>query len=208
MAFFAPIKAGWFKWLVGPTTLYLVIWIVYTFPAIKSVSIHFFADDGDGLQNVWNIWWVHRSLVEWHRLPYITPLLHAPAGTTLIGQTLNPFNGLAGLVLHPWLTLVQTHNALVIFSFVSAGLTAFWLAHEFSGSYVGSLIGGFIFTFSNFHFNHAMSHLQLVSLEWIPLFLLVWWRLLTRPTVTGALGAALTLFLVELTDHYYFFTPL
>jgi hypothetical protein len=46
--------------------------------------------------------------------------------------------------------------------------------------------------------------MQLVSLEWVPLFILVWWRLLSRPRAALAVAAAVTLLLVLLCDYYYF----
>ena len=139
-----------------------------------------------------------------HVLPWHTAYLHYPAGTTLVGHTLNPFNGLLAIAMLPWLSMVQTYNAIVIFSFVSGGVTAFWLCREMTGSYSGSLLGGAIFTFSSFHFMHADGHLQLTALEWIPLFLLCWMRFCGARTWMHAVAAAAALGLVLLCDLYYF----
>jgi hypothetical protein len=61
-----------------------------------------------------------------------------------------------------------------------------------------------VFTFSAFHFAHAIGHMQLVSLEWMPLFVLLWWKLLTTPSYGLAVGVAVALALVLLCDYYYF----
>ncbi|HEX5501538.1 MAG TPA: hypothetical protein VFW96_02880, partial [Thermomicrobiales bacterium] len=71
--------------------------------------------------------------------------------------------------------------------------------------YWSSLVGGALFTFANYHFAHAQGHLQLVALEWLPLFLLCWQRLLVAPGMWRALAAAGALLLVQLCDYYYFF---
>ena len=68
----------------------------------------------------------------------------------------------------------------------------------------GSLVGGGVFTFSSFHVAHASSHLQLVALEWIPLFLLCWMRFCETPTAGRGAAAAGALLLVMLCDLYYF----
>jgi hypothetical protein len=47
--------------------------------------------------------------------------------------------------------------------------------------------------------------MQLISMEWIPLFLLAWWRLIERPSYKLAAGSGLALFLVVLCDYYYVF---
>ena len=72
----------------------------------------------------------------------------------------------------------------------------FWLTHYFIKSYAASLLSGFMFTFSNFHFMHAQGHMQFVALQWLPLFLLSWFMLLNKPSTVNAIFAALALFLV------------
>ncbi len=192
------------KWFAWPSLLYLTAFTAFTWPWMPHFSSRFFANDGDGLQNVWNIWWVNHAVTVLHQSPWHTNVLHFPHGTTLLGQTMNPFNGFVGIFLLRWFSLAQTYNLLVIFSFVIGGVTAFWLCHEFTHHYRASLIGGFAFTFSAYHFASAMGFMQLVSLEWIPLFVMLWWRLLEQPSRRNAIGAAITLFLVLWCDYYYF----
>ncbi|HEX9016177.1 MAG TPA: hypothetical protein VF960_09305, partial [Chloroflexota bacterium] len=55
------------------------------------------------------------------------------------------------------------------------------------------------------HFAHAEGHMQLVSLEWLPLFVLLWYVTITRPRPLAAAAAALALFAVVLCDYYYMF---
>jgi hypothetical protein len=135
---------------VFPVLFYLVMFCIYTYPLLLDFSTHFFADQGDGLQNVWNIWWVNKAVTQMHQLPWQTSYLHYPNGVSLLGSTLNPFNGFMGIVLLPFLTLIETHNFIVIFSFVLGGVTAFWLAYYLTESYWSSIVAGFIFTFSNY----------------------------------------------------------
>ena len=103
------------------------------------------------------------------------------------------------------LSLTATYNTITIFAFVMGGMTMYWLAYYLTRSFWGSIIAGFIFTFSNYHFMHAQGHLQLVSLEWIPLFILCWYSLITKPHTAKAVGAAIVLWMVLLCDNYYFF---
>lgn len=188
-----------------PIILFLFLFIILTYPTILKFSTHLFADTGDGLQGVWNIWWVNKSITELHQWPWYTNYLHFPHGTTLIGHTLCPLKGFLAIPLLKFLSLTQTYNFLVIFSFVVGGLTAFLLSYHLSKSYWGSLLAGFIFSFSNYHFAHAQGHLQLISLEWLPLFILTWLLFLQRPSILLSLGSALTLLAVVLCDYYYFF---
>lgn len=193
------------KMLLAPAALYLAAFALLTWPLITQFPTHLFADRGDGVQNYWNLWWMHRSIVEMHAPFWKTPYLHYPIGTSLLGHTLNPFNGLMAIPLIPFLGLLPAYNFIVVFSFVMGGVTAFWLARHLTRAYWPSILGGAIFTFSAYHFAHAEGHMQLVSLEWLPLFALLWYLAVTRPRPLFGIGAALALFAVLLCDYYYAF---
>lgn len=209
------IRAAWDKhnrtrlaltFIIIPLLVYFAFFCFYTWPWVTHFNGWFFTDRGDGLQNVWNMWWVDKSVTQLHQLPWHTMFLHYPYGVTLLGQTLNPFNGFIGIILQDIfrLSLAQAFNLMIVFSFIAGGLTSFWLCYYFTKKYVPSLIGGFVFTFSSYHFAHAIGHMQLVSLEWVPLFILLWWKFLKKPTYALALGSSICLLLVLLCDYYYF----
>lgn len=195
------------KWFLAPALLYFVAFYFFSPHYWGQFTNGFFLDKGDGYQNVWNVWWIDWSITQLHHHPWFTNYLHWPSGASLITQTMNPFNGLVMLpFVHLFsLSLVQAVNAMVVFSFVMSGVTMFWLVHYLSKSYAVALLAGAMFTFSSYHFAHGIGHMQLISMEWIPLFLLAWWRLLERPSYKLAVGSSLALFLVVLCDYYYVF---
>jgi hypothetical protein len=199
-----PHVASGFSRIALAAVLYTVAFFALTWPSATRFRTHWFTDDVDGLQNVWNIWWVGYAVEVLHRSPWHTNYLHYPYGTSLLAHTLNPFNGFAAIFCARLMSPIAVHNTIVTFGFVAGGVTAFLLAHHLTRSVAASLLAGFIFTFSNFHFAHAQGHLQLVSLEWIPLFVLLWLKLVETPTIALGVGAALVLFLVILCDYYYF----
>ncbi len=192
------------RWFGLPLVIYFIAFTLFTWPWLPNFSDYLLTDKGDGLQNVWNIWWIHESVINLQQLPWHTNMLHHPFGVTLIGQTLNPFNGFVALGLMQFMPLNQAFNTMVIFSFVVGGITAFWLCYYFSKSYFASIIGGAVFTFSSYHFAHAQGHMQLISLEWIPLFVLMWWMFVKKPSYWLAVGSSISLFLVLFCDYYYF----
>jgi hypothetical protein len=188
-----------------PGLFYFAIFGVLTWPALQLFSSHILGDQGDALQNYWNIWWIDKAVTQLHTSPWHTSYLHYPYGTTLLGQTLNPFNGFMGVFLLRFLSLTETYNVVVALSYVVAGVATFRLVYHLTRSYFASLAAGYLYAFSNYHVVHTQGHLQLVSLEWIPLFILFFWVLITRLSVGAAVGAAVSLFLVLLCDYYYCF---
>ncbi len=196
-------RIGLWRWLGAPLLLYTGGFCLLTWPAITHFSTHFLADAGDGLNNVWNLWWFDRAVSEMRANPWHTDLLFHPEGTSLVGHTLTPVNGAAAVVLLRFLTLVQTFNLLVIGAFVSTGVTAFWLVYWLVRAYVPSLIGGAAFTFCSYHFAHAEGHLNLVTLQWVPVFFLTWLLTLSTGRRSWAAAAAVALFLVQMSSLYY-----
>ena len=193
------------RWLFAPVLLYSGIFFLSQPQYIAGFSRGFYLDNGDGFQNVWNIWWVNKALVINHVSPYFTDMVHWPHGVTLIPQTMNIFNGLVAIpLMHLFgMSLVQVTNVAVLLGFILGGTTMFWFLYKLHKNYTIALIGGALFTFSSYHFAHAQGHLQLVSLEFIPLFFLSFWTLLEKMRYRYAAGAAVSLFLVLLCDYYY-----
>ena len=48
-------------WL-APLALYALVFVGFTAPLLARFSTHFFADMGDGLVFVWNLWWVDTAV--------------------------------------------------------------------------------------------------------------------------------------------------
>lgn len=192
------------RWAVLPSVLYTAIFLLLTYPAILRVNTRLWAGAGDGLAIFWNLWWVPKALLSLHTHPWFTSYLFHPVGVPLWMHTLHPLKGLMAIPLGVFLNPLCTYNTLLMLSFTLTGLTAFWLCHAFSRAYWPSILGGCVFTFCNYHFAHAQGHLHLVSMEWIPVFLLLWYRLLVAPRMITGLGAALALLLVLFSDSYYF----
>lgn len=193
-------------WLVAPALLYGVLFFVMQPHYLGSFSHRFYLDNGDGLQNVWNVWWVNHAVAVEHINPYYTTMLHWPHGTSLLPQTMNIYNGLVGILLmHIFgFSLVETVNFAVVFGFIFGGITMLWFIQKLHHKYWVSVFAGALFTFSSYHFAHAQGHLQLVSFEFIPLFFLAFWTLLEKMRYRYAMLAAGALFLVLLCDYYYF----
>lgn len=186
------------------TIFYSVIFFVFQWNTLFHVRRDLLADDYDGLQNVWNIWWTYQALFKLHQSPWFTRFLHYPRGISLQGHTLTIANGLLALPFHRWFSLPQIYNGLLIFSFVATGVFGFFLALEMTRDIPGSLLSGCIMTFCEYHFAHAQGHLQLIAMEGIPLFLLLWIRLLNEPSLLRAFASAVALCFVLACDYYYF----
>jgi len=235
-----------------PLIIYLLLTLALTFPLVTHFASAIPGDGFDGWQNYWNLWWMKLSLVDQHRLPFTTNILYHPTGVDLYFHTLNPLNGLLTLPVQLSFGLLPAYNVVVLVSFALGGYGAYLLALQVlrqqakcrdqdagaavpeGGGYEGSpsaltlhlpaFVAGLIYTFAPFHFAHLLGHMQVISLEWIPFFVLYLIKavapaaemesasgcIVGRPAGTAlvrrdGLLAALFLVLVGLCDWYYAF---
>lgn len=198
-------------------------------------------DGFDGWQNYWNLWWVKVALIDQNQSPFQTDLLYYPTGVDLYFHTLNPFNGVVTLPLQLSQGLLVAYNAVVFLSWTLAGFGVYLLTRwilrpkgvaqqegtarqnrDTPASWLNQtlppFLAGLIFTFAPFHMAHLLGHMQVMSLQWIPFYVLYLLRSLDKkrtgqPWLPSAGLASLFLVLCGLCDWYFvlylfFFTGL
>jgi len=208
--------------IVNPLVLlvYTLLTALMTWPLIVNFTVAIPGDSFDGWQNYWNLWWVKTALVDGLRSPYVTDLLYAPTGVNLYFHTLNPFNGLFSLPVQLSAGLIPAYNTIVFFSWVMGGygtyLLTWWLLgasdrkSKIQNPKSAAFVAGVIFTFSPFHMAHLLGHMQVMSLQWIPFYVLYLLRAMQesrnenkRSWTRSALLAGLFLTLTGLCDWYF-----
>lgn len=189
---------GELPWLLA----FLPLTVLFTWPLTPRLTTALAGDHGDAWQNLWNLVWLRRSL--WQgRNPFFTEDLWHPDGATLVFQTFDlpdlvPAALLVG-PLHPW----TVYNLVVLWTFIASGLAMFALGRGLGASRPASFFAGCAFTFSTYHFAHALGHLHILAMQWVPLYVLAFLRTLeTRSWRWAAAGGGL-LVLASLSSWYY-----
>ncbi|MEZ4718248.1 MAG: hypothetical protein R2851_19475 [Caldilineaceae bacterium] len=208
---------------------YALLTVVMTWPLARQATTAIPGDSFDGWQNYWNLWWMKLALVDRVQSPLVTDMLYAPTGVSLYFHTLNPFNGLVTMPVQLAAGLIVAYNSVVLLSWVLAGYGVFLLTtwvlaqtergagNRFAADAAG-FVAGAIFTFAPLHMAHLLGHMQVMSLEWIPFYVLFLLRGMQAaahggPWLRTALLAGLFLAFVGLCDWYFvlylfFFTAL
>ena len=156
----------------------------------------------DTFQNIWNFWWVNKSLLELHTSPYFTDFLFYPTGTSLVFQTLSPYNSLLAIPLQHVCGIIGAYSILFLLSFPLAAIGCYLLALRFVNNRSAAFLAGFIYGFSPFHLSRAMQ-VNIFSIQWIPFYCLFLFRLREEKSWRNALGAALFLLLTSMCSWYY-----
>jgi hypothetical protein len=169
---------------------------------VVRLGTHLAGHGGDGWQNLWNLWWVGRSLTEGHS-PFHSMLLHHPHGAPLWLHTLAPLHGLLGLPLSAAFGQPAAYNLLFLFDFTASGFCLYLLARELGATRLAAFLAGAVFTFSHYHFAHAQGHLNLVAMQWAPLFLLCLVRAFRRARARDGVLLGVALSLAVWSDLYH-----
>jgi hypothetical protein len=160
---------------------------------------------GDPLLNAWTLAWdVHQLTRDPLRLfqannfyPYPNTLAYSE-NLLAIAVLAVPFLLLTG---NP----VWTHNLFLLLSFVLCGWTAYLLVYDQTRKWIAGIVAGGIYAFAHYRWGH-ISHLQLLSAQWLPLIVLYLRRLLQRRRQSrDAVMAAGFFILQALSCTYYAF---
>jgi hypothetical protein len=151
---------------------YLVLTLLMTFPLVTQFTAAIPGDGFDGWQNYWNLWWVKKALLDLGTNPFFCDYVYYPTGASLYFHTLNIFNGLFTVPVQGVFGLTVAYNLVVIFSFVIGGYGTYLLVYRLGTDKLTAFVAGLVFTFSPYHFAHLLGHMQLISMEWLPFYVL------------------------------------
>jgi hypothetical protein len=157
---------------------------------------------GDAYEYAWKLWWVQESLFRTHRSPWFAPQLYYPFGYNLCYGEITPANTVLAAPLTYLLGEVVTYNIIVLLSTALSGFGTFLLVREVTGSARAGLLSGVLFALTPYR-RVRLVHLNLISTQWLPLYLYFLERFLRTSKQRYALAAGLTFGLNSLTSWYY-----
>ncbi len=165
------------KGYVKAAALFFLIAAVVFYPLLLGINSVAPGVGGDTFQNLWDIWWVGYSTVSLHTSFYQTNLLFYPVGANLIFQTMSPLMGLASVIFQG-VSVQFAYNIMFFIGFILSGLTMMLLADYIVKNRYAAFLAGVIFAFSAFHVAQGYSHIEWINLEWAPLAVYFFIRLI------------------------------
>jgi hypothetical protein len=191
-----------FRIQLAVISLFILLTVIFTYPVAFSADA--VPGHGDVYFYLWDIWWFKIAAAGFST-PFWTPYLFHPLGLSLAFSTITPLNGIISVPLQFFFSVAVTYNILWLFSFFLAGYGTFLLVQYFTNDNYAAVISGIIFMFSPYHFAHALGHLSLISIGWIPLYILYLFKTLREEKYENSIIAAIFLILVGISDNTYLF---
>ena len=158
---------------------------------------------GDAMISIWSTWVRLGADAGRWSLDRV-PLVAVPDGVNFRHNPPEPALEFPQLTLARVLGEVAAFNWHLWATFPLAAATAALLLWEMTRRCSTAIIGGLLYAFAPYHVAHTVQ-LSLASIQWMPLGLWAWYRLLQRPTWPRALVQAACTALIFWTTAYYGF---
>jgi hypothetical protein len=173
---------------------------VLTWP--QAVQLTRVFDDQDTWFNLWRLAWIAHALGRNPR-ELFNANIFAPERDTLAYSDAMLVEAAAGAPF-VWAGVPTpiVYNALVLASFLFAGLGAACLVRALTDSWIAGVASGVIFAFTPYRFDHYM-HFELLWTGWMPLALLALFRTVETHRVRWGVTTGLFVALQTLSSIYY-----
>lgn len=189
-------------WLLAPA-IYLALALAFFYPGLEVFDTALIGPSEDNTKYLWNIWWGGKALAEAGTSFNFSPYLLFPEGAELYYNDYSWYNLFLIQGLKNWVTTTAAYNVMILQSFVVAGWGAYFLVKYLIHHRPAALVAGYIFAFNPSHFAHALHHINISSIQFIPLFVLFYIRAARGGKAAWALSALFFL-LASAGDWTYF----
>ena len=186
---------------MGWLLLYVPLSLAFTWPLVSRFTTAI-TGERDVWQNLWNIVWLRRAITTGQN-PFFTHDLWHPDGATLVFQTFDLPDSLLGATVIPLFGLWPTYNLIVLWTFIGSAAAMYVLGRGTGASRPAAFLSGCAYSFCTYHFAHALAHLHLLSMEWVPLYVLALWKILETGSWRWTICAGVLLALASLSSWYY-----
>jgi len=169
------------RWRAGIVLVYCALTIVMLWPLVRTIGSAVAETDGDPLLNAWALRWVQHALVTDPLHLYDANLFAPAAKSLLFSEALIP------QALTAWPIWLVTHDALVsynlsvLLTYPVCAIALYALCRALGANRGGSFVAGLLYAFAPFRLDN-MPHLQVLSMQGMPLALLAIVQYVRRPT--------------------------
>lgn len=193
------------KFLIFPLALYLLVFSYYGKPYLVNIN-HTYQEPGydqDGSSFIKNE--TVRSTLS-GTFSRFTNNVQYPYGWSLVGIPMSSI--IDNLVIFPatWFqgtSIFFWHNVGTIFVSLASSIFAFYLCYYITTSYIGSLLGGYVYAFSGLNLVYTGGNDPLTHFEFIPLFLLALFYYFDKKTPRSMVYVISAIVLNNLTSIYW-----
>jgi hypothetical protein len=189
-------------WLLA-AFIYTILTCVYFYPCLGSISQSLIGPPEDNMQTYWALSWGYdRVLHGTGSLTFVNDVFY-PEGSSFYYEAWSFYNQVASSLLRLFFNQTTSYNLLILLTFPLAGIGAFLLIKYLLKNPYLAMLGGFLFAFNPSHVERALHHLNITSIQFVPLFVLFFVKTVRNEGKFSLALASLFLLLNALCDWNY-----
>ena len=190
------------RWHVLVPALYAAITCVLLWPLVAHVGSAVADTIGDPLLNAWTLRWVqHAVLTDPLRL-YDGNMFAPNLRSLAFSELLLPQAILAWPIWLITQNVLIAYNISVLITYPLCAIGMYALCRGLGANRGGAFVAGLCFSFAPFRLDNN-AHLQVLSMQWMPLALLAVVRFMQRPTRWRFAAVTISVALTSLSSVYY-----
>lgn len=182
---------------VAVVLTFAVLTLVVTWPVAAEIGSSLAQNphwSRDAYQQVYEMWWFKKALLELRQSPGYLSWIYFPAGADYPLLLTYFTTYVVGVPFLLFLSPVATYNVVFLLTFFLSGLAGYALCAYLTQNRWAGVLGGIIYAFFPNRVAHALAgHMELIATYLFPLYLLLLIKTVRRPRVATAILCGLTL---------------
>lgn len=198
-------KAKLYSTEIVAVTFFTLLSLIVTFPTILYLRTYAYAQfPGDPHGHLWGNWWMKLAWVS-NALVKFCQIISSPFGVYFSKGLETCVVGFPFFLLSLLIDEVFAYNILAILAFLLSAICMYYLVYHFTKHKLASMVSGTIYAFCPYHFAQSYAHIELSSIQLMPLYVLFLFKFYEERTLKNALLCGLSFSLVVLEHGYYAF---
>lgn len=183
--------------------IYGILTAAYFYPSFDTFASNMIGPSEDNMACYWTLSWAYDHVFRGGgSLTYVNDILY-PEGSSFYYHAWSFYNLYLSFGLRQFFGAVTTYNLLILHSFVFAGLGAYLLAKYLLRNHWLAVLAGFLFAFNPAHVARATHHMNIATVQFIPLFVLFYIKAARGESRRAVLLATVFLLCNALVDWNY-----
>ncbi|HEX2711866.1 MAG TPA: hypothetical protein VHM88_06535 [Candidatus Acidoferrales bacterium] len=195
-------RFGWWE-LVPVAGISLVFAVYLTWPLAAQMGTHAAdpADSLDGLYSAYVQAWVTRALTSNPGRLFDMNMFYPATNTLALSENFIGNQPIFAPVYAATKNPLLASNVVILTSFLLCAVSMYLLVRYLAGSPWAAAIAGFVYAFAPARI-HQLGHMQLLSMQWMPLIVLFLLRFLAEKRVGSLIGLSISVLMQFLCSLY------
>ena len=179
---------------------YVVITVIVAYPLILNIRTSTYLGQ-DVFMWISYFSWFEEAIFDLNVSPLYNSQIFYPTGEFILGSAV--FELLLFTPITKLFGPIVAYNTALLSSFIFSGFGTYLLVKYLLKNNTSAFIAGIIFAFSPVHIYHAMGHLHIMSVQWIPFFVLYLFKMMKEKTYSATILCALFYTFSALSSWYF-----